>query len=195
MSSRTDSSFWKEQASETRSGNSPSTYSTTPCAGHDSTSAGSCRLATEQHLLQRVAAQPEAQRLERDHLVGRDVPEVDVRAEMLDEPGLALLRRRLPDQGFEGNRVLDLVHEPGPKLTARTVDPGGAALAALGDHAPGACVELLLHPLYPEIGRDVHLGVLRPHLRENREVACKVSDELELAVARDLDRAVGDLDV
>ena len=34
------------------------------------------------------AAQAEPQRLERDHLVRRDVPEVDRRAELLDEPGL-----------------------------------------------------------------------------------------------------------
>ena len=52
----------------------------------------------EQHLLQRVAAQAEAQRLERDHLVGRDVAEVDRRAELLDEPGLRRLRRRLEDR-------------------------------------------------------------------------------------------------
>src|SRR5581483_8714354 len=52
----------------------------------DSTS-GSCRLtlATEQHLLQRVAAEPETERLERDDFLGRDVPEVDARAEVADE--------------------------------------------------------------------------------------------------------------
>src|SRR5213596_3331099 len=164
MSSRTDSSFWNEQARATRPRNSSSTSFTTRWAGHVSTSAGSCRLATEQHLLQRVAAQPETQRLERDHLVGRDVAEVDVRAEMLDEPGLALLRRRLPDQRLEGYGVLDLVDEADAKLAARPVDAGGAAFAALGDHAPRARVELLLHPLHPEVGRNVHLGVLRADL-------------------------------
>ena len=43
---------------------------------------------TEQHLLQRVAAQAEPERLERDQFVGRDVAEVDRRAELLDEPRL-----------------------------------------------------------------------------------------------------------
>src|SRR5207253_7935281 len=47
--------------------------------------------------LQRVAAQPEAERLERDHLVGRDVPEIDGGAEPLDEPRLRGLRRRLEE--------------------------------------------------------------------------------------------------
>ena len=40
-----------------------------------------------------------------------------------------------------------------------------------------------------------HLGVLRADLREDGDVAGKVGDQLELPVARDLDRAVGDLDV
>src|SRR4051812_24625687 len=195
MSSRTDSSFWNEQARATRPGNSSSTSFTTRWAGHVSTSAGSCRLATEQHLLQRVASQAEAQCLERDHLVRRDVAEVDVGPEMPDEPGLALLGGRLPDQGVERNRVLDLVDEPGAQLAARPIDAGRAPLAALGDDAPRARVELLLHPLDPEVRRDVHLGVLRADLREHGEVAREVGDELELALARDLDRAVGDLDV
>src|SRR6266498_6035311 len=51
----------------------------------------------KQHLLERVAPEAEAERLERDHFVGRDVPEVDRRPELLDEPGLGGLRRRLED--------------------------------------------------------------------------------------------------
>src|SRR5690242_8192109 len=97
MSSSTVSSFWKEQASATRPGNSVSANSRTRSAGQDSTSAGSCRLAAKEHLLQRVAAQAEAQRLERDHLVGRDVAEVHVRAELPDEPGLRSLGGRFED--------------------------------------------------------------------------------------------------
>jgi len=52
---------------------------------------------TQQHLLQRVAAQAEPQRLERDHFFGRDVPEVHRRAELLHEPRLGGLRRRFED--------------------------------------------------------------------------------------------------
>src|SRR5205823_12813179 len=129
MPSSTDSSFWKEQARATRLGTSASTNSTTRWAGQASTSAGSCRLATEQDLLERVAAEPETERLERDHLVGRDIAEVDVRAEMLDEPRLALLRRRLPDDALEGDGVLDLVDEARAQLATRPVDAGCAALA------------------------------------------------------------------
>src|SRR5579862_563187 len=195
MSRSTDSSFWKEHASATRPGNSASTSSTTRSAGQDSTSAGSCRFAAKEHLLQRVAAQPEPQRLERDHFVGRDVAEVDVRPEMLDEPGLAVLRRRLPDQVLERDGVLDLVDEARAQLAARPVDAGGAAFTALGDDAPGACVELLAHPLHPQVRRNVHLRVLRVDLGEDGEVTSEVGDELELPLARNLDRAVGDLHV
>src|SRR5437868_11022197 len=94
------------------------------------------RLATEQHLLQRVAAQPEAERLERDDLVGRDVAEVDLGPEVLDEPRLGRLRRRLPDEVVEIDRVRDLVDEPGAHLARRAEDAGGSALARLGDHLP-----------------------------------------------------------
>src|SRR4029078_10684414 len=97
--------------------------------------------------------------------VGRDVAEVDVRAEVLDEPGLALLRGGLPDQRLERDGVLDLVDEAGAELPARPVDTGGTALAALGDDAPRARVELLLHPLHPEGRRgDPRSGPLS-HLR------------------------------
>src|SRR5262249_17610092 len=100
MSSSTDSSFWKEHASETRPGNaSRSSPRISGASIASQSSSGSWGLlATDKHLLQRVAAQPETQRLERDHLVRRDVPEVDVRAELLDEPGLARLGRRLEDE-------------------------------------------------------------------------------------------------
>ena len=49
---------------------------------------------------QRVAAHTDAQRLDRDHFVRRDVAEVHVGAELLDEPGLLLLDRRLEEGGI-----------------------------------------------------------------------------------------------
>src|SRR4051794_16590513 len=94
MSRRIVSSFWNEHASATVPGNCSSTNATMPSASHVSTSGG---IWSKEHLLQRVAAQPEAEGLERDHLVGRDVPEVDGRAELLDEPRLCSFRRRLED--------------------------------------------------------------------------------------------------
>src|SRR6185437_2908018 len=111
MSSSTVSSFWKEQASATRPGNSASTNSTTRCAGQDSTSAGSCRLAAKEHLLQGVAAQTEPQRLERDHLVGRNVAEVHVRTELLDKPRLRGLRGGLEDDVLGPDRLRDLTDQ------------------------------------------------------------------------------------
>ena len=105
------------------------------------------------------------------------------------------LRRRLPDQVVEADRVLDLVHEARPQLAGRAVDAGGACLAALGDHLPRTGVELLAHPLHPQVRRDVDLGVLRADLGEDDEVAREVGDELELLLARDVERPVRDLDV
>ena len=100
----------------------------------------------KEHLLQRVGAETEPERLERDDLVRRDVPQVYVSAEVPYEPGLRALRRRLPDQIVEAQRVLDLVDEPRSQLARRTVDAGGAALAALGDDLPApASSSSLIH--------------------------------------------------
>src|SRR5581483_12006394 len=100
MWTSTDDCFCHEHVRHRRSPNSAWAQRTSSSAGSASSStASNVRwLLTEQDLLQGVAAQPEAQRLERDHLVGRDVAEVHVGAELLHEPRLARLRRRLEDQ-------------------------------------------------------------------------------------------------
>src|SRR5215831_5975383 len=138
MSSSTDSSFWNEQARETFPGKASRQKRRTSGGLIDSTSLGNCRLAAKKHLLQRVAAQAEAQRLERDHLVGRDVAEVDGRPKLLDEPRLRRLRRRLEQKVVGRDLVDDLVDEPRAHLAGRPIDAGRPALAALGDHLPGS---------------------------------------------------------
>src|ERR687887_1112272 len=156
---------------------------------------GSCAIATEEHLLQRVGAQAEPQRLERNDLLGGDVSEVHARPELPHEPGLGALRGGFEDEVLDRDLVRDLVDQARAHLAGRAVDAGGASLAALGDHLPGARLELLLDPLDPEVGRDVHLGVLGADLGEDGEVAREVGDQLELALARKVDDAVRDLDV
>src|ERR1700748_3378112 len=122
MSSSTDSSFWEEQASESLPGKVSREERRISSAVSDSTSLGSCRLAANEHLLQRVAPQAETKRLERDHLVGRDVAEGELGPEVLDEPRLARLRRRLPDEVVEVDLVHDLVDEPRAHLARRAED-------------------------------------------------------------------------
>src|SRR3990170_3261654 len=155
----------------------------------------SCRLLTEEHLLEGVGAEPETERLERDDLLGRDVAEVDLRAEVLDEPGLRALRRRLEDDVAELDRVDDLVDQPGAHLARRAIDACGTALTPFGDHLPGAGVELLPHPLDPLVGGEDDLGVLRADLAHDDEVLGQLGDQLELSLARQVDRPVRDLDV
>src|SRR5581483_9719046 len=101
MSSSTDSSFWNEHASETLPGNASRQKRRTSCALLVSTSLGNCRLAAKEHLLHRVGAEAEPKRLERDHLVRRDVSEVHRRPEVLHEPRLSPFRRRLEDEVFD----------------------------------------------------------------------------------------------
>src|SRR4051812_22412066 len=152
MSRRTVSSFWNEQASETVPGNASSIAATISCALSASQSR-SGSVAGKEHLPQGVAPEPAAQRLERDHLVGRDVAEVDRRAELLDEPGLCGLRRRLEDDVERADGARDLADQLGAHAAVGVEDPGGAALACLGDDLPRAGGELLAEPLRPLLGR------------------------------------------
>src|SRR3954454_19931078 len=197
MCTSTDDCFCQEQVRQSLSPNSAYAQRSTSSAPIDSKSTSGSRraLAIEQHLLHRVAAQPEAERLERDHFLRRDVAEVHVRAELLHEPRLARLGRRLEDQLADLDLVDDLVDEARAHLAGRAVDPGGAALAALGDHLPGAGLELFLDPLDPLVRRVDRLLVLRADFGEDGEVTGEVGDQLDLALAWDLERAVGDLDV
>ena len=143
------------------------------------------------------AAQAEAQRLERDHLVGRDVAEVHLGAELLHEPGLRA-PSSAPRRSGRRRSISWAISSISPVRISPVgaEDPGGAALAGLGDHLPGAGLELLPDPRRPTgTGAKIDLRVLRADLGEDGEVAREVGDQLQLALARDLDRAVGDLDV
>src|SRR3954453_2790125 len=142
MWTRTDDCFCHEQVRQSRSPNSAAPQRRISSAGMASksrpnrslaevastASSGRGRLAKE-HLLERVAAQPEPERLERDHLFGWNVSQIDNRPELLDEPRLRGLRRRLPDQVVERHGRGDLVDEVGPHLAARSEDASAAALA------------------------------------------------------------------
>src|SRR4051812_13050538 len=197
MCTSTDDCFCQEQVRQRPSPSSayPQRRSSSAVMASTSTSGSDGALATEQDLLERVAAQAEPEGLERDHLVRRDVAEVDGRAEMLDEPRLARLRRRLPDDVVEVELVRDLVDPARAHVAALAEDPGRAALPRLRDHLPGTRLLLLAQPLHPLVGREDDVRVLRPDLGQDREVAREVLDQLELALPRDLDRAVRDLHV
>src|SRR5690349_19872698 len=197
MCTSTDDCFCHEQVRQSLSPNSSKPQRSRSSADMDSKSSSGSggAVATEEHLLERVAAQPEPQRLERDHLVGRDVAEVDVRAELLHEPGLRLLRRRLEEEVGDRDLVDDLVDEAGAHLTGRTVDPSGAAFAALGDHLPRAGGQLFLDPLDPLVRRVDDVRVLGADLGKDDEVLRELRDQLELPLARDLERSVRDLHV
>src|SRR6266540_1258227 len=145
--------------------------------------------------LQGVGAEPEAKRFERDDLVGRDVAEVDLGTEAADEPALGGLRRGLEDDVAEVDPVDDLVDEAGSHLAGRAEDAGRATLPRFGDDLPGAGVELVLHPLDPLVGGVDDVGVLRADLGHDDEVLGQLGDQLELAIVREGDGAVRDLDV
>src|SRR5712692_8757180 len=87
MCTRTDDCFCHEQVRQSFWPNSAAAQRITSSADLDSTSGCRLRLGVaKQYLPQGVAAQAEAQRLERNHFVRRNVAEVDLGAEVLDEP-------------------------------------------------------------------------------------------------------------
>src|SRR6266508_568093 len=95
MCTSTDDCFCHEQVRQSRSPNCSYAQTSTCSAVIVSTSGSwSAGAVAKQDLLQRVAPQPEPERLEWDHFLRRDVAEIHVRSELLHEPGLARLRRR-----------------------------------------------------------------------------------------------------
>src|SRR5262249_61934651 len=70
----------------------------------------------------RVGAQALADSLHRDDVLGRDVAQVHVGAEVLDEPHLLWLARRLQDDAAGVDAHLDLVRQPRPDLARPVVD-------------------------------------------------------------------------
>ena len=78
---------------------------------------------------------------------------------------------------------------PASKIPA--VPPSRASVITF--QAPASSSSLIhSHPL---VGAYSTVGVLRADLGEDGEVTREVGDQLELALARDVQRAVGDLDV
>src|SRR5436309_1707936 len=138
MCTSTDDCFCHEQVRQSRSRYSACTQRRMSSALIASkSSSGSGGALAKQHLLQRVAPEPETERLEWDDLLRRDVPEVHARAELLDERGLRALRRRLEEEVPGLDVVNDLVDQARPHLARRPVDARRAALAPFGDHLPG----------------------------------------------------------
>src|SRR5687767_9593624 len=94
MCTSTDDCFCHEHERQSRSPNSSQAQRSTSSAGSLSISLSVSdrrRLVTQEHLLEGVGSKSEAQGLERNDLLRRDVAEVDLRAERADEPGLGRL--------------------------------------------------------------------------------------------------------
>src|SRR5438067_6590520 len=137
----TDDWRCQEHVRHMRSPNCSCAQTSTSSALIASTSGSwSARAVAKQHLLQRVAAQSEPQRLERDHFFGRDVPEVHGRTELLDEPRLGRLGRCL-ETTFAGPTVMAVsavssVRHPPDESKIPAVPPSRASVITF--HAPAS---------------------------------------------------------
>src|SRR5262249_9114586 len=122
------------------------------------------------HQQEGVGTQALADRLDRDDVAGRDVAEVHVRTEVLHQPHLLVLLRRLEDHASGIDLRLDLLDQARLHLARALVDADGAGLAAFADDLPRARAELFLDVLHPARRRDDVRAVLAADLREHGEV-------------------------
>src|SRR5438270_454340 len=129
MSRRIVSSFWNEHASAAVPGNCSSTNATMRSASQVSTSDG---IWSKEHLLQRVAGQPETAPLARD--VDRAVADLDVRQAEMIQPLLVLVEPILDvddlEEGAADHDGLLLQHL---ELALEVVRHGGGAPPELDD--------------------------------------------------------------
>ena len=145
--------------------------------------------------VERVVAQAAAQRLQRDHVVGGDVAEVDVRADVAQQPRLlacAAAPRRSPSRD---------------RPRARSRSTSSAWTAPLGSNSPTVPLSRPSAMTQRRAGREVaeHLGAPRVGVRgrgalaadlgDHGELLRELRDELRLLRRRHRQRAVGDLDV
>src|SRR5262249_57148367 len=141
---------------------------------------------------QGVGAQALADGLDRDDLLGWDVTQVHVRAEMLDEPDLLWLARRLEDDAAGVDLHLDLVDQACFDLARRVVDADGSRLPSLRDHLPPALRELAPDLIDPTTRRHALSAILAADLGEDREVLRHALDVAQLLRERDLDGPIRD---
>src|SRR3972149_11914211 len=92
------------------------------------------RVAVPPREADRVGAQPEAERLDADHVLQRDVPYVHVVAEPVEEPRLLVLPRRLEDHPREAVPLDDGVDDVLPDAAVPMVKADGSALTSFGQH-------------------------------------------------------------
>src|SRR5450631_2347785 len=145
-----------------------------------------------------VRTQPQAERLQRDHVAWRHVGEIDIAAEAGHEEGLQLLGRRLEyEPPAVGAAVDDLLDDVEAGLPARVADAAAAAFPRLGHDEGRSGRKVLLDEGHPLIAgqRGGALGVLVAHLAQDNELRCGAGDELRLSRGRQMNRAVRDFDI
>ena len=195
MCTSTDDCFCHEQVRQSRSPNC--SYAQTSRSSAEIVSGGSCRAGVaKQHLLERVAAEAEPERLQRDDLLGRDVAEVDLGAELLDEPRLRGLRRRLEDDVARARppsaiSPISSVRMPPDESKMPAVPPSRASVITFQAPASSSSWSHCVHSSAVYSTDES----FEPTSERTVKSRAKSAISSSLLVARDVDRPVGDLDV
>ena len=105
-------------------------------------------LALEVH--EGVEAQADPQRLEPDYAVERDVAEVDIGTNSLDQFLLDRLAWRLEHEALDGNAAgQNVIEQVDPQLAVAAADAAPARFARFQDHVVGARCQILRDGLDP----------------------------------------------
>src|SRR6202012_2944189 len=90
----------------------------------------------------------------------RDIAEIGIGADELQEVKLLVFAGGFPKDLFRGDLGEDLLHESFADFAGVAVEAYGSRLAGFGYDIRGAGIQLGLHQLYPLIGRRDVLAVL-----------------------------------
>jgi uncharacterized protein len=124
-----------------------------------------------------IGAQSESQRLQPECITGGNIGQVDVAAEMPDEPRLLVLSRCLEDDLMGLNNSEESIDHVGSDPAIGSEDTNGAALTPFRQHPRGPGIKVGLSEVRPLVGSEDRFGVFRPDFGDDDGMAAGLGDE------------------
>ena len=124
-----------------------------------------------------IGAQPEPQRFNPERVTWGDIGQVDVAAEMPDEPRLLILSGSLEDDLMWFDDGKESVDHVGADPAIRVKDAHGAALTSFGQHPGSTGVNVGLSQVGPLVRCEHGLRIFRPHFGDDDRMAAGLGDQ------------------
>ena len=127
-----------------------------------------------------VGAQPEPQGLNPERVTRGDIGQVDIAAEMSDEPRLLILSGSLEHDLMRLNDGKEGIDHIGADTAIGMEDANGAALTPFRQYPRGTRVNIGLSQVCPLVRCEHGLRVFRPHLGDDDSMAAGLGDKCGL---------------